>query len=109
MNILTLPGFCARCCPASNLSALMRHQTFPVGASLFTLQRKQRSGSLTELDLSQNPVPSGHDDGRKTLPHPSAFAKVPLAGVTLLAVSSWMATNRLPKWGWVLAGIYVLG
>jgi hypothetical protein len=34
---------------------------------------------------------------------------LPLAGVTLLAVSSWMATKRLPKWGWVLAGIYVLG
>jgi hypothetical protein len=34
---------------------------------------------------------------------------VPLAGVTLLGVASWIGTKRLPKWGWVLAGIYVLG
>jgi|SRR5580692_9077763 hypothetical protein len=34
---------------------------------------------------------------------------VPLAGVTLLGVASWIGTKRLPKWGWVLAGIYILG
>jgi hypothetical protein len=34
---------------------------------------------------------------------------VPLAGVALLGVASWMGTKRLPKWGWVLAGIYILG
>ena len=34
---------------------------------------------------------------------------VPLAGVTLLGVANWLATKHLPKWGWVLAGIYILG
>lgn len=34
---------------------------------------------------------------------------VPLAGVILLGASSWMYTKRFPKWGWVLAGIYILG
>jgi len=34
---------------------------------------------------------------------------VPLAGVALLCVASWMGTKHLPKWGWVLAGIYILG
>ena len=34
---------------------------------------------------------------------------VPLAGVTLLGATSWIATKHLPKWGWVLAGIYILG
>ena len=34
---------------------------------------------------------------------------VPLAGVTLLGVASWIGTKHLPKWGWVLAGIYILG
>lgn len=34
---------------------------------------------------------------------------VPLAGVTLLGVATWMGTKHLPKWGWVLAGIYILG
>ena len=34
---------------------------------------------------------------------------VPLAGVALLAVASWISTKHLPKWGWVLAGIYILG
>jgi hypothetical protein len=34
---------------------------------------------------------------------------VPLAGLTLLAGASWLATKHLPKWGWVLTGIYILG
>ena len=34
---------------------------------------------------------------------------VPLAGMTLLGVASWIGTKHLPKWGWVLAGIYILG
>lgn len=34
---------------------------------------------------------------------------VPLAGVTLLGAASWIVTKHLPKWGWVLAGIYILG
>jgi len=32
----------------------------------------------------------------------------PLAGVTLMGVASWIRIRHLPKWGWVLAGIYVL-
>ncbi|MGB6800663.1 MAG: hypothetical protein WBE31_00240, partial [Candidatus Sulfotelmatobacter sp.] len=32
---------------------------------------------------------------------------VPLAGVTLLGAASWIVTKHLPKWGWVLAGIYI--
>ncbi len=34
---------------------------------------------------------------------------VPLAGVILLGAVSWMSTKHFPKWGWVLAGIYILG
>jgi hypothetical protein len=34
---------------------------------------------------------------------------VPLAGVSLLGGATWLATKHLPKWGWVLAGIYILG
>jgi hypothetical protein len=34
---------------------------------------------------------------------------VPLAGLILLGVASWFSTKHLPKWGWVLAGIYILG
>ena len=34
---------------------------------------------------------------------------VPLAGVTLFGAASWITTKRLPRWGWVLAGIYTLG
>jgi hypothetical protein len=32
-----------------------------------------------------------------------------LAGLALLGVATWMITKKLPKWGWVLAGIYILG
>jgi thiol:disulfide interchange protein len=38
-----------------------------------------------------------------------ALNVIPLAGLTLLGAASWIATNHLPKWGWVLAGIYILG
>jgi len=34
---------------------------------------------------------------------------VPLVGVALLGVAGWIGIKRLPKWGWVLAGIYILG
>jgi hypothetical protein len=34
---------------------------------------------------------------------------VPLVGVALLGAASWTITKHLPKWGWVLAGIYILG
>lgn len=34
---------------------------------------------------------------------------LPLAGLALLGVASWIGTRQLPKWGWVLAGIYILG
>ena len=33
----------------------------------------------------------------------------PLVGVTLLGATSWIATKHQPRWGWVLAGIYILG
>lgn len=32
-----------------------------------------------------------------------------LAGLALLGVVTWVVTKRLPKWGWVLAGIYIMG
>jgi|SRR6202142_3552459 len=32
-----------------------------------------------------------------------------LAGLALLGVTTWMVTKQFPKWGWVLAGIYILG
>jgi hypothetical protein len=38
-----------------------------------------------------------------------ALNVIPLAGLTLLGAASWIATNHPPKWGWVLAGIYILG
>ena len=34
---------------------------------------------------------------------------VPLASLALLGATSWLCTKHLPKWGWVLSGIYVLG
>lgn len=34
---------------------------------------------------------------------------LPLAGLALLGAASWIGTRHLPKWGWVLAGIYILG
>jgi hypothetical protein len=34
---------------------------------------------------------------------------VPLAGVALLGAASWVHAKRLPKWEWILAGIWVLG
>lgn len=32
-----------------------------------------------------------------------------LAGLALLGVATWLVSRQLPKWGWVLAGIYILG
>ena|SRR5215467_12323636 len=37
------------------------------------------------------------------------FVILPLAGFTLLCAVSWKASRREPKWGWMLAGIYILG
>lgn len=34
---------------------------------------------------------------------------VPLAGVALLGVATWISTKDMPEWGWVSAGIYILG
>jgi hypothetical protein len=34
---------------------------------------------------------------------------VPLASVALLGVATWIGTKHVPEWGWVLAGIYILG
>ena len=34
---------------------------------------------------------------------------VSLAGLILVGGTSWMYTKHIPKWDWVLAGIYVLG
>ena len=34
---------------------------------------------------------------------------VPLAGLIVLGATSWICTKHFPKWGWVLAGIYILG
>jgi hypothetical protein len=34
---------------------------------------------------------------------------VSLVSLILIGVASWMSTKRFPKWGWVLAGIYILG
>jgi hypothetical protein len=34
---------------------------------------------------------------------------VPLASLVLLAMASWLRTKRFPRWGWVLAGIYIFG
>jgi hypothetical protein len=34
---------------------------------------------------------------------------VPLAGLILLGAISRIYTKAFPKWGWVLAGIYILG
>jgi hypothetical protein len=38
-----------------------------------------------------------------------ALNLIPLIGITLLGVANWMATKHPPKWGSVLAGIYILG
>jgi hypothetical protein len=34
---------------------------------------------------------------------------VALAGVTVLCAASWLVTKKPPEWGWILAGIYILG
>jgi len=34
---------------------------------------------------------------------------VALAGVTLFCAASWLVTRKPPEWGWILAGIYILG
>lgn len=32
-----------------------------------------------------------------------------LAGIFIFGLISWYAARKLPKWGWVLAGVYVFG
>jgi hypothetical protein len=34
---------------------------------------------------------------------------VSLAGLIFLGAASWICAKKVPKWGWVLAGIYILG
>ena len=34
---------------------------------------------------------------------------LPLAGIASLCVASWISTKNAPRWGWILAGIYILG
>jgi hypothetical protein len=34
---------------------------------------------------------------------------VPLVALVLLGVATWLYRQHSPKWGWVLAGIYILG
>lgn len=34
---------------------------------------------------------------------------IPLAGVAVLGLASWIISKSHAKWGWVLAGIYILG
>lgn len=34
---------------------------------------------------------------------------LPLAGIAVLGTASWVWTRRFPRWGWVLAGIYIFG
>ena len=37
------------------------------------------------------------------------FVILPLAGFAFLCAASWIASRREPKWGWILAGIYIVG
>jgi hypothetical protein len=32
-----------------------------------------------------------------------------LVGIALVALIAWVAAKRVPRWGWVLAGVYILG
>jgi len=32
-----------------------------------------------------------------------------LMGIALVALIAWVAAKRVPRWGWVLAGVYILG
>ena len=38
-----------------------------------------------------------------------AINLVPVAGLVVLAAVTWLRRRRAPSWGWVLAGIYILG
>ena len=38
-----------------------------------------------------------------------ALIILPLAGIASLCAVSWIATKNAPRWGWILAGIYILG
>lgn len=35
------------------------------------------------------------------------FASV--AGLALVSLTSWVVRKKMPKWGWALAGVYILG
>jgi drug/metabolite transporter (DMT)-like permease len=37
------------------------------------------------------------------------FIILPLAGTAFLCAANWIASRREPKWGWILAGILILG
>src|SRR5215469_13130090 len=34
---------------------------------------------------------------------------LPLAGIASLCAASWIGTKNAPRWGWILAGIYIFG
>ena len=34
---------------------------------------------------------------------------LPLAGIASLCAATWIGTKKAPSWGWILAGIYILG
>jgi hypothetical protein len=34
---------------------------------------------------------------------------LPLAGIASLCATSWIGTKNAPIWGWILAGIHILG
>lgn len=48
-------------------------------------------------------------------PHPNELGLLrtciflPLAGSASLCAASWIAAKHPPRWGWILAGIYILG
>jgi hypothetical protein len=38
-----------------------------------------------------------------------ALNVVSLAGTALLGLITWVTVRKLPRWGWVLAGVYIFG
>lgn len=38
-----------------------------------------------------------------------ALNLLPVAGLALLSLISWITRKKMPRWGWLLAGVYVFG
>lgn len=38
-----------------------------------------------------------------------ALNLLPVAGLALLSLISWIIRKKMPRWGWLLAGVYVFG